>query len=140
MNKIDENLNRLVELNNNCLDQSARIQQVIMQHDHVLKLQTIDNAFQRDFVSQFITPLGQVLVDIIPSLVKQNVINDKTVLCSSLTALCDKLACDLPIWTNRFEQNDNIKSKLIMDYNGKNQQQQDALITDQAHPLVPNQQ
>ncbi|CAF5083441.1 unnamed protein product, partial [Rotaria sp. Silwood1] len=66
-----------------------------MNHNRDIQLQQIDGAFQRDFVSQFISPICQVMVEVIPVLVKQNVLNDKTLLCPSLLALCAKLGNDL---------------------------------------------
>ncbi|CAF2783342.1 unnamed protein product [Rotaria sp. Silwood2] len=121
LNKLEKNFDRLLELNNNSLDQLARTQQMLLKHDHELNIQKHDITFQREFVSQFVSPICQVLVDVIPTLVKQNVINDKTLLCPSLTAWSEKLANELPVWTNRFLQNENIKAKLINDFNMLNQ-------------------
>jgi hypothetical protein len=50
------------------------------------------------------------------------------VLCPSLTSLCDKLAMDLPIWTNRFLQNENTKIKLMNDFK----------IINQLNPAITN--
>ncbi|CAF2577444.1 unnamed protein product [Rotaria sp. Silwood2] len=96
MNKIEENLNKLLDLNNNYSDQLIGLQQVVMNHTHDLHLQQIDTSFQRDFINQFVSPLCQVMVEVIPTLVKQNVLNDKTLFCSSLAGLCTKLVNDLP--------------------------------------------
>ncbi|CAF3579309.1 unnamed protein product [Rotaria sp. Silwood1] len=95
LSNLEGNLNRLLDLNNNYADQRTRTQQIIMNHNRDIQLQQIDGAFQRDFVSQFISPICQVMVEVIPVLVKQNVLNDKTLLCPSLLALCAKLGNDL---------------------------------------------
>jgi hypothetical protein len=108
MDYLDGNLNRLIELNNNYTDKLARMQQIVMNHDKDLQLQQIDTTFQREFTSQFISPLCQVLIEMIPSLVKQNTLNDKTLLCPSLSSLCIQLANDLPVWTNRYLLNENL--------------------------------
>ena len=119
-NKVDnlnQNLNRLLELNNNYLEQLTRTQQMITKHDHMIQLQQLDNLFNCDYVKQFVTPVCQMMIEIIPSLVKQKSINDKTLSYSSLTSLCEKLAHDLPTWTNRFTENENVKLKLNHDHN-----------------------
>jgi hypothetical protein len=121
MNKLDDNLNQLINYNNKYLDQVTRLQLMTYKHEHQLQLHHTDLSFQHDFVSQFISPICQIMVDVIPVLVKQNTINDKTLLCPSLTALCEKLSLELPIWTNRFVQMENYKIKLINDFNLNNQ-------------------
>ncbi|CAF4011374.1 unnamed protein product [Rotaria sp. Silwood1] len=121
MKHLEDNMNRLIDLNNKQLNQITCIQQVSMKHEHQLQIQQTDISFQHVFISQFISPICQILVDVIPVLVKQNTINDKTLLCPSLTALCEKLSTDLPVWTNRFVQNENIKAKLINEFQIKNQ-------------------
>ncbi|CAF3328808.1 unnamed protein product [Rotaria sp. Silwood2] len=136
LNKLEKNFDRLLELNNNSLDQLARTQQMLLKHDHELNLQKYGITFQREFVGQFISPICQVLVDVIPTLVKQNVINDKTLLRPSLTALSEKLANELPVWTNRFLQNENIKVKLINDFNLLNQNPHIDSIN--SNPLLPS--
>ena len=68
-------------------------------------------------MNEFVSPLCQVLVEVLPILVKQNVIQDKTLLCSSLTGLTDKLADELPTWSTRYAQNEHLKVKLINDFN-----------------------
>ncbi|CAF5071172.1 unnamed protein product, partial [Rotaria sp. Silwood1] len=90
------NLPNISNLNDNYADQLTRTQQIIMNHNRDIQLQQIDGAFQRDFVSQFLSPICQVMVEVIPVLVKQNVLNDKTLLCPSLLALCAKLGNDPP--------------------------------------------
>jgi hypothetical protein len=134
MDYLDGNLNRLIELNNNYTDKLARTQQIIMNHDKDLQLQQIDTTFQREFTSQFISPLCQVLIEMIPSLVKQNTLNDKTLLCPSLSSLCIQLANDLPVWTNRYLLNENLKVKIINDYNLKNLLHPDVNTNNNAHP------
>ena len=61
--------------------------------------------------------------DIILTLIKQNTINDNTLLCSSLTSLSEKLGNDLTMWTNRFTHNEYTKNKLLNDFNSMKQQQ-----------------
>ena len=135
---LDDNMNRLIDLNNKQLNQITSIQQLSMKHDNQLRTQQADISFHHDFLSQFISPICQVLVEIIPTLVKQNTINDKTMLCPSLTALCEKLSTDLPVWTNRFVQNENIKAKLINEFNAVHQSNPVSLTnTTQLNPEVP---
>jgi hypothetical protein len=76
------------------------------------------------------------MLDIIPVLVKQNTINDKTLLGTSLTQTCEKLSLELPVWTNRFVQNENFKAKLINEFNVINQQIPDTVTNNnvQLHP------
>jgi hypothetical protein len=81
-----------------------------------------DISFQHGFVSQFISPICQVMVEVIPMLVNQNIIKNNTLLCPSLTELCGKLNSEVSTWTNRFTQTENFKMKLIFDHNMKNQQ------------------
>ncbi|CAF2033688.1 unnamed protein product [Rotaria magnacalcarata] len=121
MNRLEVNLDKIFDLNSKYLDQIARTQLMLAKHDHELQLLQHDVTFQREFVSQFISPLGQVLIDIIPVLVKQDIIKDKTILCPSLTELITKLAKDLPMWTNRFVQIETNKSKLSNDFLMMNQ-------------------
>jgi hypothetical protein len=45
MNKLDENLNPLIELNNIYFEEFSRTQHMIMKHDHNLQLQQFDTAF-----------------------------------------------------------------------------------------------
>ncbi|CAF4864778.1 unnamed protein product [Rotaria sp. Silwood1] len=97
LSNLEGNLNRLLDLNNNYADQLTRTQQIIMNHNRDIQLKQIDGAFQRDFVSQFISPICQVMIEVISVLVKRNVLNDKTLLCPSLLALCAKLGNDLPV-------------------------------------------
>ncbi|CAF1445678.1 unnamed protein product [Rotaria sordida] len=84
MNKIEENLNKLLDLNNNYSEQFIGLQQVVMNHTPDLQLQQIDTSFQRDFINQFVSLVCQLMVEVIPTLVKQKVVNDKTLFCSSL--------------------------------------------------------
>ncbi|CAM4833870.1 unnamed protein product [Rotaria magnacalcarata] len=121
MNKLEVNFEKILDLNNKYLDQTARTQLMLAKHDHELQLLQHDVTFQREFVSQFLSPLGQVLIDIIPILVTQDIIKDKTILYPSLTALINKLANDLPLWTNRFVLNETNKSKLSNDFHMINQ-------------------
>ncbi|CAF1153135.1 unnamed protein product [Adineta steineri] len=121
INKLDSNLNRLIDLNNKYLDQFNNIQTVVERHQHITELQQADISFQHDFTSQFISPICQMIIEVIPMLVKQNTINNNTLLCPSLTNLCDKLAGELSNWTNKFAQTESLKTKLIMNYNNKNQ-------------------
>ncbi|CAF4471033.1 unnamed protein product [Rotaria socialis] len=81
----------------NSADQTARAHQMLAKHHHELQLLQYDVMFQREFVSQFISPLGQVLISIILVLVNQDIIKDKTILCTSVTALINKLTNDLPL-------------------------------------------
>jgi hypothetical protein len=134
LNKLDENLNRLINLNNNYSDRIIHIQQVVMKHDKDLQIQNIDTSFQKEFINQFISPICQVMIEVIPTLVKHNHLNDKTLLCSSLSTLCAKLANDLPIWTNNFLLNENTKSKITNDYNAQNQQIIDDSTNNKVHP------
>ncbi|CAF1365781.1 unnamed protein product [Rotaria sp. Silwood1] len=138
MKKIEENLNKLLDLNNNYSDQLIGLQQVVMNHTHDLHLQQIDTSFQRDFINQFVSPLCQVMVEVIPTLVKQNVLNDKTLFCPSLAGLCTKLVNDLPGWANRFLQNEQFKSKLINDHNRKTQHPSDPSTNKKIHPPSSN--
>ncbi|CAF3945706.1 unnamed protein product, partial [Rotaria sp. Silwood1] len=138
MKKIEENLNKLLDLNNNYSDQFIGVQQVVTNHTHDLKLQQVDTSIQRDFMNQFVSPRCQVLVEVIPTLVKQDVVNDKTLFCPSLAGLCTKLANDLPAWTNRFLQNEQIKSKLINDHTLKTQQPSDPSTKKKTHPPSSN--
>jgi hypothetical protein len=128
MKHLDDNMNRLIDFNNNYLNQITSVQQVTMKHEHQLQLNQIDIVFQHEFTSQFLSPICQTLIDVLPMLVKQNTVNDKSVLCPSLTSLCDKLAMDLPIWTNRFLQNENTKIKLMNDFK----------IINQLNPAITN--
>jgi len=121
MKPLEDNRNRLVDLNDKQLNQITCIQQVTMKHEHQLQIQQTDMSFQHDFISQFISPICQSVLDVIPMLVKRNTINDKTLLYPSLTALCEKLSTELPVWTNRFVHNENTKAKLINEFNIKNQ-------------------
>ncbi|CAF4991566.1 unnamed protein product, partial [Rotaria sp. Silwood1] len=61
------------DLNNNYSDQFIGVQQVVTNHTHDLKLQQVDTSIQRDFMNQFVSPRCQVLVEVIPTLVKQDV-------------------------------------------------------------------
>ncbi|CAF3182490.1 unnamed protein product [Rotaria sp. Silwood2] len=79
------------------------------------------------------------MIEVIPVLVKQNTLNDKTLLCPSLSALCAKLANDLSVWTNKFLQNEDIKLKLINDFNPTNQQSCNGFINNKA-PQPPSNQ
>jgi hypothetical protein len=47
---------------------------MFIKNEHEFKLQQLHITFQRGFVSQFISSLVQVLVEVIPILVKQNTI------------------------------------------------------------------
>ncbi len=113
--RLDDNLNRLIDLNNNYCSQINNIQNMILNHDHVIQIQHSDLSFQQGLISQFIYPVCQVMIEIIPMLVQQNTINNKTLLCTSLTTLCAKLADDIPLWTNKYTLNENFKTKLIND-------------------------
>ncbi|CAF3386449.1 unnamed protein product [Rotaria sp. Silwood2] len=117
MNELQVSFDKILELNNSFLDQHTRIQQVVSKHEHELNLQQYDVIFLKEFVSQFITPLCQTMVDVIPALVKKKIINDKSLTHSSLTAMSEKLTNELPIWTNRFTQNESIKAQLTKDFN-----------------------
>ncbi|CAF3317144.1 unnamed protein product [Rotaria sp. Silwood2] len=117
LNKVEENFNRILELNNNSLNQLCRTQQVLVKLDHETQVQKLDVKFHHEFMNEFVSPLCQVLVEVLPILVKQNVIQDKTLLCSSLTGLTDKLANELPTWSTRYAQNEHLKIKLINDFN-----------------------
>ncbi|CAF2075878.1 unnamed protein product [Rotaria magnacalcarata] len=121
MKHFDNNMNGLMNLNNKQLQQITAIHQMTTKHEHQLQIQQSDITFQHDFMSQCISPICQLLVDIVPVLVKQNTIKDNTLLCPSLLAVCEKFATDLPTWTNRFVQNENLKMKLINEFNMKNQ-------------------
>ncbi|CAF1473615.1 unnamed protein product [Adineta steineri] len=125
INVLDDSLNKLVDLNTNYFNQFLKIKQVVLNHDHMIQLQQLDMTFQKDFLSNVVSPLCHIIVDLVPNLVKQKVINDKTALCPSLSSVCEKLINDMPQWTNRFIQNENYKVQLINEYNRNNQQYDD---------------
>ena len=121
LTNLEVNLNRIIDITNNSLDQLARAQQVIAKHDHQLQLLQYDTTLQRDFVTQFVSPICQWLVEVIPPLVKLNLINDKTSSYPSITSMGENLANKLPIWTDRFRINESIKANIIKDFNMMNQ-------------------
>ncbi|CAF3505327.1 unnamed protein product [Rotaria socialis] len=121
MKHLDDNMNGLMDLNNKQLQQITFMHQMTTKHEHQLQIQQSDITFQHDFMSQCISPICQLLVDVILVQIKQNTIKDYTLLCPSLMAVCKKFATDLPTWTNRFVQNKNLKMKLINEFNMKNQ-------------------
>jgi hypothetical protein len=133
MNKINDNVTHLLELNNNAVSQNTRTLQTLMKHEHQVQLLQVDTSLQREYTNQFLSPICQMIVDIVPMLVKQNMINDKTILCPSLTALCDKLTNDVSFWTSKFHQNENIKLKLINEFNMINQLPPASTSTNYAH-------
>lgn len=53
-----------------------------------------------------------MLAEVIPQLVKKNIVEDKLESCPSLLTLCDKLINDLPYWSNRYAENAETKMKL----------------------------
>ncbi|CAF1374637.1 unnamed protein product, partial [Rotaria sordida] len=122
-NKIKKNLNRLIELNNNFVVQQKNMQHLITNHDRIIQIQQLDLGFQKDLVNHFILPVWQVLIEFLPLLVQQQLINDTTSSCQSLTALCTKLGNDLTLWSQRSTENENAKNKLSMELNLKNNQQ-----------------
>ena len=63
MMKINENLNRLMDLNNNFGDQITNMQQVVFKHEHSIQIQQTDIVFLHSFVSQFVSPICQVMVE-----------------------------------------------------------------------------
>ncbi|CAF2932958.1 unnamed protein product [Rotaria sp. Silwood2] len=139
-NKIEKNLNRLMELNNNFIVQQTNMQHLITNHDHMIQIQQLDLGFQKDLVNHFILPVCQELTEIIPLFVQQQLVNDTTTFCQSLTALCTKLGNDLPLWFKRSTENENAKNKLSMELNLKNNLQvhQNYLSCSNAPPPPPN--
>ena len=77
---LDDSMNHLIDLNNKQLNQITSIQQLSMKHESQLQTQQTDILFQHKFLSQFTSAICQVLVETISTLVKQNTINDKTML------------------------------------------------------------
>lgn len=120
LNLLQGNVEKIIAFQNNTLDQYVLIQQIVAKQEHELQLQRYDVTFLKDFISQFITPLCQTWIDIIPILVKKKVINDKTMTNSSLIALSEKLADDLTSWTKRYTQNEEIKAKLNYEFSQVN--------------------
>jgi hypothetical protein len=52
--RLDEILNRLIDLNNSYCGQLNNIHNLIMKHDHVMQIQQVDISFNHGLVSQFI--------------------------------------------------------------------------------------
>ncbi|CAF4944127.1 unnamed protein product [Rotaria sp. Silwood1] len=129
-----------MELNNNFIVQQMNMQHLITNHDHMIQIQQLDLGFQKDLVNHFILPVCQVLIEIIPLFVKQQLVNDTTTFCQSLTALCTKLGNDLPLWFKRSTENENAKNKLLMELNLKNNPQvhQNYLSCSNASPPPSN--
>jgi hypothetical protein len=115
--QLDENVNRLIELNSSYCGQLNNIQQLMMKHENLLQLHQFDITFQHGLLSQFVFPMCQVMVEIIPKLIQQNVIDNKTSSGSSLSSLCEKVSNDLSKWTNAHLTNESQKVKLINDLN-----------------------
>ena len=136
--QLDQCMKRLIELNAKTSDQANHIQRVIMKHDMDLKIQGIDVTFQKEFFSQLVSPLCQAIVEIIPALVQQNTLKDSTLLCPSLTGMCAKLANDLPVWTNKFAQNELTRSQVAKDYGKMVQRETDAPTNEDENPPLAN--
>jgi hypothetical protein len=67
----------------------------------MLQLQYIDISCNHDFIGQFLSPIGQMMTEVIPMLVKRKLINDKFAMDQSLTATCEELVDALPVWMKR---------------------------------------
>ncbi|CAF3989977.1 unnamed protein product [Rotaria sp. Silwood1] len=116
MDKLNQNINRIMDFNSNSYNQHIQIHQLIVKQDHDIQLHQIDLSFQHDFVSQFVSPICQLMLDVIPTMIKKNLINDKTTLGQSLLSTCEKLGNELPQWMKRYADNENIKMKLKNDF------------------------
>ncbi|CAF4570803.1 unnamed protein product, partial [Didymodactylos carnosus] len=84
MKQLDDNLNRIIDMN-------ERFEKVLNKQKQLMEIQQIDVTFQQEFVSEFITPVCQLVLEIVPSLIEQNMVKDSSILAPSLTAYCDKL-------------------------------------------------
>jgi hypothetical protein len=99
---LDEHMKRLIAMNNCFANQAAQTHHLIMKHDKDIQINGMNSLFQKEFMSQFVSPVCQAIVEIIPSLVKQKTLNGRTLLCPSLTDVCAKLSNRLHVLTNKF--------------------------------------
>ncbi|CAF1464424.1 unnamed protein product, partial [Didymodactylos carnosus] len=106
MKQLDDNLNRIIDMN-------ERFKKVLNKQKQLMEIQQIDVTFQQEFVSQFVTPVCQLVLEIVPSLIEQNMVEDSSILVPSLTAYCDKLANEFTKWVRRHTDNEDKKHKFI---------------------------
>ncbi|CAF4639179.1 unnamed protein product, partial [Didymodactylos carnosus] len=123
VNQLNDNLQRLIDVNNKLFEQQKQTQDLSMNLGDILHIQQIDTSFHHDFISQFVTPVCQTVIEALPLLVKQKMISDSTPLCSTFTKLCEKLSCELPKWMTRFNENDEKKRQFHL-----KEQQQGAIM------------
>lgn len=135
---LDIQMKRLIELNNSITDQAARTHQLILNHDKDIQINRIESTFQKEFISQYVSPICQAMVEIIPSLVQQNSLQDNTLLCPSLTGLCAKMANDLPTWTSRFAKNEATKARIAKEYDMMDRRTAEAHILEESNTSSMN--
>lgn len=117
MKKLDDNLNRIIDLNNNYGDMINNMQQLMIKHEQILQLQQIDVSFQFGMVSQLILPLCQSLVEVLPIMIKQNADMFNNSKYTQLSTVCEKLNGEISKWSNQLVQNETTKGRMIQDFN-----------------------
>ncbi|CAF1279875.1 unnamed protein product [Didymodactylos carnosus] len=115
--QLDDNLNRIIDMN-------ERFETVLNKQKQLIEVQQIDVTFQQEFVSQFITPVCQLVLEVVPSLIEQNMVRDSSILASSLTAYCDKLTNEFTKWMTRHTDNEDKKHDLLLKLRHSHQQQE----------------
>ena len=113
--KLEDNFNRIIELNDNYGDMINSVQQLVIKQEQVLQVQQVDVTFQQGLVKQFILPVCQCLVEVIPALIKQNHETANNPVFLTLSGLCEKLAGDVPKWWNLISQNELTKLGMVKD-------------------------
>ncbi|CAF0974703.1 unnamed protein product [Didymodactylos carnosus] len=117
MKQLDDNLNRIIAMN-------ERFEKVLNKQKQLMEIQQIDVTFQQEFVSQFVTPVCQLVLEIVPLLIEQNMVKDSSILAPSLTAYCDKLATGFIKWMTRHTDNEDKKHELVLKLRHSHQQQE----------------
>ena len=135
---LDQHMQRLIAMNSSFADQTAQTHQLIMKHEKEIQINRIDSTFQKEFISQFVSPICQVIVEIISSLVQQQTLKDKTLLSPSLTELCSKLTDDLTVWTNKFAQNEVMRTQISNVFNTMAQRTTETPNSEEACPPAMN--
>ncbi|CAF0952225.1 unnamed protein product [Didymodactylos carnosus] len=113
-----EEINRLLKVAEQHDEQLRQMQHVIQhqetrleQYAQNLTLLNVDIKFYNEFLGQFITPVCQAMLEIIPALVNKQTLNTDTT--ASLISLYDKLADERAKWSGRQEKDSIEKRKIL---------------------------
>ena len=98
---LEKNMNKMIEINTKLMDETIRTQKTTDAVVREINVITPELLHQKEYINKLVSPVCQMVLELIPALVRGNIILDHNSSGSPLTSRCDQLAKEIASWTNQ---------------------------------------